>query len=273
MKLWSLSSALAASLLLCAQAAHALQTLDARDGMSIDAIVSIKEPTRIRVEGAAITNVFGNIYSSNCSSPPPAAAGAPGGVPAGASAAAPAFNPQGEVILECDADKGEIYLRPVGGAGKPINLFVSTASATYTLILRRADTPADTIVLRDRSVRPANADQFAPAGRSASHVRSLKVMLGAIASDRVPGDIRVEDVLRPVQLWQEARFVLTRLYEGRGFIAERYQLTNISGATMVLAEQEFDREGHGVVAVSIENMNLRPGDSTAVYVIRHGSAR
>jgi conjugal transfer pilus assembly protein TraK len=271
MKLRSFAWALAASLLLSGQAAHALQTLDARDGTSLEAIVSIKEPTRIRVEGAAITNVFGNIYSSNCSGGPAASGATPG--TAGGGAPSTAINPQGEVVLECDADKGEIYLRPVGGTGKPINLFVSTTNATYTLILRRADTPADTIVLRDRSVRAANADQIGPAGRSASHVRSLKGMLGAIAGDRVPADLRVEEVLRPLQLWQEARFVLTRLYEGRGFIAERYQLTNTSPITMVLAEQEFDREGQNVVAVSIENMNLRPGETTAVYVIRQGSAR
>ena len=36
---------------------------------------------------------------------------------------------------------------------------------------------------------------------------------------------------------------------------------------------ELYREGQGVVAVSIENVNLRPGDSTAVYVIRQGSTR
>ena len=263
--------ALCVPLLFCSSPSHALQTLDARDGVSLEAIVSIKEPTRIRVEGSAITNVFGNIYSSNCSGAASAAAST-SGTGAGASSAA-AVNPQGEVVLECDPDKGEIYLRPVGNSPKPINLFVSTANATYTLILRRADTPADTIVLRDRSARPSNADQSGPAGRSASHVRSLKAMLGAIAGDRVPTDIRVEEVLRPLQLWQEARFVLTRLYEGRGFVAERYQLTNTSPNPMVLAEQEFDREGQGVVAVSIENVNLRPGDSTAVYVIRQGSTR
>ena len=130
-----------------------------------------------------------------------------------------------------------------------------------------------TLIRFARTLRAANADQYAPAGRSASHVRAIKGMLSAIASERTPADVRVEDVLRPMQLWQEAKFVLTRLYEGRGFIGERYQLTNVSAATMVLAEQEFDREGQGVVGVSIENLNLRPGETTAVYVIRQGSTR
>jgi conjugal transfer pilus assembly protein TraK len=40
---------------------------------------------------------------------------------------------------------------------------------------------------------------------------------------------------------------------------------------MVIAEQEFDRDEGKVLAVSIENHNLRPGESTTVYVIRQGA--
>jgi conjugal transfer pilus assembly protein TraK len=102
-------------------------------------------------------------------------------------------------------------------------------------------------------------------------VRALKGMLVAMAADRPPTDIRVDEVNRPIQLWQEAKFALVRLYEGRGLVGERYVLTNVSTQDMVLAEQEFDRERGGVLAVSIENHNLRPGESTSVYVIRQGS--
>ena len=52
---------------------------------------------------------------------------------------------------------------------------------------------------------------------------------------------------------------------------ERYPLTNVSSQDMVLAEQEFDRERGNVLAISIENHNLRPGESTTVYVIRQGT--
>ena len=255
-----LTTALAASV-----PAYALQVVEARDGVTAEATVSLKEPTRIRIEGAAITDVFGNLYSSSCGAPP-TVAGAPG--------APPAVNPLGELVLECDRDKGEVYIRPVGAGTKPINLFVSSATGTYTLLLRRADMPADTIVIRDktpRQVQPASGATPGPAGRSPNHIRALKTMLVAMASDRVPPDVRVEEVDRPVQLFAEARFSLMRLYEGRGLIGEKYLLTNVSAAPMVLAEQEFDREEGDVVAVAIENHNLRPGESTSVYVIRLGS--
>lgn len=250
-------------------AARALQIVEGSDGVTVEALLSIKEPTRIRIDGSPITNVFGNIHTSHCGGAITQQA-SPGG-PQGASQAAPQVNPAGEVILECDADKGEIYVRPIGTSGKPVNLFVSSQHATYTLLLRRSDTPADTIVIRDKSPRQAQVSNASDvAGRQPQHVRSLKAMLLAMVSDRVPADIRVEEVNRPIQLWREAGFALTRLYEGRGLVGERYMLTNSSDADMVLAEQEFDRGSGGVLGIAIENHNLRPGDSTAVYVIRQG---
>jgi conjugal transfer pilus assembly protein TraK len=252
--------------------AHALQTLEARDGVAVEAILSIKEPTRIRIEGAPITDVFGNIHSSNC--------GVTGAATVGAAISTPVANPGGEIVLECDRDKGEIYIRPVGESTKPVNLFISTAQATYTLVLRRSDTPADTIVIRDRTPRqaqPAAAGLQGTFGPSANHVRSMKAMLVAMASDRVPPDIRVDEVGRPMQLWAEARFSLMRRYEGRGLLGEKYLLQNVSPVVMVLAEQEFDRpdgkDGGPVVGVAIENHNLRPGESTNVFVIRRGTER
>ena len=258
-------------LLVSATPSHALQLVEASDGVSVEAVLSIKEPTRIRVDGSSITNVFGNIYSTNCGSAITNAAPAqPGAAPIPPTGS---INPAGEIVLECDVDKGEIYVRPVGGPGKPVNLFVSTQHATYTLLLRRSDTPADTIVIRDKTVRLSRVEPggASAAARTSQHVRSLKGMLVAMSSERAPADIRVEEVNRPIQLWQEAKFALVRQYEGRGLIGERYLLTNVSSQDMVLAEQEFDRERGNVLAISIENHNLRPGESTTVYVIRQGT--
>ncbi len=253
--------------------ALALQVLDARDGVAVEAILSIREPTRIRIEGAPITDVFGNIHSSSCG------AGSAGGTTAGI--VAPATNPGGEVVLECDRDKGEIYIRPVGESAKPVNLFVSSAHATYTLVLRRADTPADTIVIRDRSQRVApvgfatgSHGGFGPPSPSAHHIRTMKALLVAMASERVPPDIRVDELHQPMQLWAETRFALLSRYEGRGLVGEKYLLKNIGQAAMALSEQEFDRpdsrEGGQVIGVAVENHKLQPGETTLVFVIRRG---
>ena len=117
----------------------------------------------------------------------------------------------------------------------------------------------------------------APLGTSAHHVRALKALLVAMASGRVPIDVRVEELDQPIQLWAEARFSLVRRFDGRNLVGERYQLTNVSDTVMVLAEQEFDRpdthDGGQVLGVAIDNHNLRPGESTSIYVIRRGGTR
>lgn len=257
----------------------ALQLVEARDGVSVEAMVSIKEPTRIRIDGAPITDVFGNIYSSNCANAAtatPLTSSLANGAPLpNNSQNSPAINPTGELVLECDKDKGEVYIRPVGKSSKPINLFVSSTQATYTLLLHRSDTPADTIVIRDPSARLLKPDNTnpSPSGTSANHIRAMKALLVAMASDRVPPDVRVEEVNRLVPLWLEARLSLMRRYEGRGLVGEKYLLQNISPTLMVLAEQEFDREGAQVMGVAIENHNLQPGETTNVFVIRQEAMR
>lgn len=258
-----------AALALTPTLAAALQVVEARDGVAVEAIVSQKEATRIRIEGAPIADVFGAIHTNHCAQAP--AAG--GTVPA-----APVIHPGGELVLECDRDKGEVYVRPVGTSSKPINLFVSSAHATYTLLLRRSDVPADTIVIRDRTPRSARTTRgdgapapHGPAGQAAPHVRALKSMLLAMASDTAPAEVQVETLHVAHALWAEAEFTLVARYTARDWIGEKFRLTNISDATMVLAEQEFDRDDGQVVAVAIEQANLRPGDSTLVYLIRQGN--
>ena len=262
---------LALSLSFASVPAHALQLVEARDGVTVEAVISIKDATRIRIENTTITDVFGNLYSSNCAAPAASAAGVP-------ALTAPAVNPGGDIALECDRDKGEIYVRPADTssfATKPINLFVSSANATYTLLLRRSDTPSDTIVIRDKTARRTGDDPSAlrqgPSGISANHIRAMKALLLAMTSERVARDVHVEESKRSIQLWNEVNFSLVRTYEARGLVGEKYLLSNIGTRTMVLAEQEFDRPDAGVIGVAIDNFNLRPGESTSVYVIRRGN--
>ena len=289
--------------------AWALQALDASDGATLQGVISLKEPTRVRVEGAAITGVVGNVYSThNCDGGGAGSTAALVGTTALPVPAAPSgasvVSAQGEVAMECDRDKGEVYLKPMGASSKPINLFVSTSRATYTLLLQRADRPADTIVIRDKAAALAHGrgnrvsadavlgdgpsyqqaldrgerlggEEGAHRGQSMgpplSHIRALKAMLVVMASNRVPSDVRISEVNQPVRLWDQSQFSLMRVFEGRGLIGELYQLTNISTQELVLADQEFDRETGDVVGVAIDNHTLAPGASTAVYVIRLGS--
>ncbi|WP_395401138.1 type-F conjugative transfer system secretin TraK [Pseudoduganella sp. UC29_106] len=251
---------------LCASGTcYAAQVRPAKDGATIEVAIARDAPTRIRIEGDRIVDVVGNVQSSSgCEARTPE-----GGQPAVApQLPVAATNARGDVTLSCDMDKGEVYVSPVGSGDKPISLFISSPRATYTLRLRRADIEADTIVIDDRSARMAGALNVERPLRSASHVRAIKSMLIAMASAQPSKVFRAEYLERPLALWKEAEFKLIKQVEGQGLLGEMYALTNVSSAPMVLAEQEFDREEGGVVAVAIEHHNLQPGDTTTVYVIR-----
>lgn len=246
--------------------AFAVQTREARDGATIEAVIAEREPTRIRIDSTKIVDVVGNIYSSsNCQGKAAETAQVTQAVPA-------PLNPSGQFTLACNLARGEIYLQPVGDT-QVINLYVSSQAATYSLRLRRADVPADTIVIVDKSASSLRRGADAPlpaAGKSPSYVRSLKAMLLAMAGDRAGSEIQMVTRNDSRVLWAESDMTLIRQFTGRDLVGETYLLKNISSAPMVLAEQEFDRDDANVLAVAIEQLNLRPLDSTRIFVIRAG---
>ncbi len=217
--------------LLLADPAHALQVIDAQDGQTALGKISARELTRIAFEQGRVRKVTGNA---------------------------------GEFLLEKDDEKGQIFVRPVDPqSSKPINLFISSEGATVALLLQPVDTPSDSIVVREPRTRSA-----APAGNQASgrHVRSIKNLLLALASDALPEDMEVRESALDVVLWPGSRLTLQRMLLGRGVVGETYQLSNTLDSPVELAEAELFKPG--VMAISLERQVLHPGEATRLFVIR-----
>ena len=239
----------------------AAQRKEVHDGLAVEAVIATREVTRIRVEGAMITGVVGKLRAAQSCQPKPE------GVAATAQPAVPQ-TPPAEASITCDLAKGEVYLRTLGSDKKPINIFISTDQATYTLVLRKADVPSDTIVLVDPDIDRAPGRTSETPVRQTNHVKSIKSMLRAMVARVPPNDLRIEDVNVVRQLWHEASIAHIRNFRRRGLLGEQYLLTNTSTSPITVTEQEFDRDGADVLAVSLENLNLRPGDTTSLYIIR-----
>ncbi len=124
------------------------------------------------------------------------------------------------------------------------------------------------MLIRDRS-EPRETD--APPDRAPSRERKLKSLIRALAEDRVPDAVEVREIGREVALWREARFTLQRAWVARDRVAERYLLTNVSARPMVIEEPELFTDS--VHAVSVENLHLAAGESTAVFIVRSRGAR
>lgn len=229
-KLQALALLLALPMLL-ADPAHALQIVDAQDGQTALGKVSRKEVTRIAFEQGRVRKVTGN---------------------------------SGEFLLEKDDDKGQIFVRPTAPSStKPINLFVTSERGTVALLLQPVDMPSDSIVIREPKERSATPSAAEASGR---HVRTLKNLLLALAQDALPEDMEAREPARDIQLWPGTRLTLQRVLLGHGVVGEKYQLTNLGSSALDVAEHSLFKPG--VMAVSVEQPYLRPGEASNLFVIR-----
>ena len=191
--------------------------------------------------------------------------------PASASSAAESARSPATPASSCwkeDEEKGQIFIRPASpDSTKPINLFVTSERSTVALLLQPVDTPSDTIVIREARDPLKSASRME---RSSLHVRTLKNLLLAMAGDALPDDMEVREPGQQFALWPGVRLTLQRTWLGAGIVGEKYQLANIGSAEVKLTERDLYKPG--VMAVSLEQGSLRPGESTNLFVIRERRA-
>ncbi|NHZ99061.1 type-F conjugative transfer system secretin TraK [Massilia sp. CCM 8734] len=215
--------------------ALAVQIIEAGDGATIYAKVSKKEMTRLSIDRGRVASLRVK---------------------------------DGELAIDPDDETGQLFLSIPGGdkagAVKPINGFLTTDSGhTYTLILQVVDTPSDSIVIKEpRAKQAAAKNDF----KSTSYDKAVKRLVSAMANDEVPDDMQIKEIGQRLDLWQEAAMTLERQYVAGDIVGERYLVANVSKDPMVLDEREFYRKGVSVVA--LDQLNLAPGASTRLYVIR-----
>lgn len=210
-------------------AAFAVQYPDGADLERKEAIISMREPNRLAVEGGRIRDVR---------------------------------NVKGEIEKVVDEHVGQVFLTLPADTDKKINIFVTDDNdATYSLMLIPQDVPAETIILR-----PSGRTRNATSGgeKAPSYQRAVKNLILTMSDTTARRDGK--EINKVVPLWKDTRMILNRRFNQGGLIGERYFLVNLSAIEMVLAEQEFYRPG--VLAVSVEHHNLAPAQSTTVLVVR-----
>jgi conjugal transfer pilus assembly protein TraK len=214
--------------------ANALQVIDPVEGHNSFIKISAKELTRIAVENGKLVSLIAS---------------------------------DGELVVEKDADRGQIFIRPLV-LNKPINVrLITGAGGTYSVVMQAVDIPQEDVVIRDpagkKGERSAGGEQ-----KATSHSAALKALVAQMANPEQSSIADVKQMNQEVSLWENSKFFLTAVYTARGLVGEKYRLHNTGKERLRLVEQELFRKG--VVAVAIENLNLDPGQSTNVYVIRGG---
>lgn len=204
------------------------QTLVAKPGETLSAVVSRTEPTMIKIQGHQVRRIFGKKGDFTLS---------PDKVPGGAVA----------------------YLTPT--TDKPsFSVFVSDENGrTWTLLLSVQNTLSDIILIKET----ADATSAPPqTGHQLPRESSIKQMLLSLISNNSED---AQDVNEIIPLWAESTFVKVKVIKGNSLLGEKYVLRNISKKPMVIDERELYRKG--VVSIAVDQPNLQPTESTAVYVI------
>ncbi len=226
-----------ALLTLATEVVHAVQLIEVVSGQTATVKVSAKELTRIAMaDGARIERVWGM---------------------------------DEHMQVQPDADAGQVFLRPVPGNTKAFSFFVrDDAGETYTLLALPVDMPSDTVLLRSGSRTATKASTSVGAGENTTpHVQRIKSLMRAMATGVIAEGYLPDYKREPVELWNEAKVLRTARFQGE-LLGEIYEVTNVSGTPMQLAEHEFTRLGTDVAAVAIERHSLAPKQTTRVYVVQ-----
>lgn len=150
-----------------------------------------------------------------------------------------------------------------------ISVFVTDeAGNRYRIILVPQQIAAEEIVIRPPRTAVAQENQSSKNKIESGHTSKIKNMIYLMATHDGSeiGGVTVTNHNKEIALWKESSLILLDSFMGDGVRGERYEITNISNAEMVIQEQEFFRKS--VIGVSIENMNIAPMESSKVYIVR-----
>lgn len=173
---------------------------------------------------------------------------------------------EGAVDVQRDRTLGEIRILPPTNDKSPINLFLTSESKrTYSLLLTVSDIPSQTVLVRDASPKKVAA-VTTKILRSSEHDKNIRNLIIAMNKNIAPSDMEVKSVNAEYQLWTEAKFVLRTLYLGREYVGNHFVVTNTSKSMMQISEQEFYKPG--VHAISVVQHALPPLASTSVFIVR-----
>lgn len=167
-------------------------------------------------------------------------------------------------LLDIKIDGENVFVKfleeePLG----PQEVFFVTPSGVYSMILVPKEIPAQTVVVRIPTEDLAEALNWEA---SHSYISGLKELIKAMYESRPPRGFSVKEVDQERSRWKEIKEQLKRVYTGATLQGEVYELTNATSGIVRLEEKEFYEKG--VLAVSIDRHELKPGEKTELYIVK-----
>lgn len=170
-------------------------------------------------------------------------------------------------------ETGNLLIAPI--TDKPFTYFVTDdMGRTWTLRVKPNKKMAcESVLIKDvRNPYKVETSKDNPAMlKATSRDAMIKSLIQAMYKESTPKDMTVSRVDNQVPWWKESRFIQKSIYKANGAIGKSYVLTNITNQQMVMDEREFFIDD--VIAVSVESLQLAPGESTRVFIVFDEAAR
>lgn len=219
----------------CVNTTYAIQNIKMKDGATATVIFSEKEMTRIAAKGSVPLSIW---------------------------------TVDNQMDSTQDDVTGDWFVTPMNPNKKTFSFFVQDENgATMTVIANLQDVPSETIIFEGAKLRTNYDEMSANSDNSDSRKSVIRNMIRAMANNDERSYL-VSELKEKVPLWREVDLVSIKAYETSKFIGTVYILKNISNETMNLGEEEFMDFGASVVAVGLSNNQVKPQDTTYLYVIR-----
>lgn len=208
------------------------QSVSLNDLKAIQAEISQKGLTRIRVQEDRIRNVFGLT---------------------------------GEYVLETDEEQGQIFIRPMGvGSSAPISLTLTTKKGhTQDLLLTPTDKTPEALILRAdaSSAQPKALESLPNRGEIEDLLMACQGMRIPVGYKLMPLDLKGLDLKGLGKTYR-----LTREIRNDHLRGLTYEVRNETPDPLTLSEEEFAQDQQ-TIAVLITKRTLNPGERTNVYVV------
>jgi len=178
----------------------------------------------------------------------------------------------GGKLLDIKIDDGNVFVRFMEGMVEqliPQELyFVLPSGSVYSMVLVPKGIPARTIILRVPKEEMSDALEWET---SHSYIAGIKELIKAMYQGRPPRGFSVKDVSEERTRWTGVRQGIKQVYSGATLLGEYCELTNTSKEPVRFTEKEFYERG--ILAVSIERHEIKPGEKTELYIVRKTKAQ
>jgi len=174
----------------------------------------------------------------------------------------------GYLDLEADVVHGEAFFRAKPGTPNVFSFFVKDDFGnTYTVTALQKHVPSQTILLNPKNSTGKNL----PINKNVMPQPMKKTVnslfRAMFLNENINGYLK-EDNNEPVHLWLETMISMKQVYRGRQYRGEVYEISNVSDSPVEFHETEFFDFGESVVAVGLEQHNLKPQSKTRIFVVR-----